>query len=141
MAIQATFAADFSDFQNAVAKAEVSLKSFQGNAGKVENSLTRMANSFSGVKVVQEATLAAEAIERIGGVSKLTEKELERVSAQAKEAADKLRALGQNVPEKIERLATSTRKTGDAMSGAAKSIREVDGVLGAVGVSTGPLVK
>jgi len=51
----------------------------------------------------------AEAVERIGGVSKLTEKELERVSAQANDAANKLRALGQDVPPGIQKIADATK--------------------------------
>lgn len=141
MAITGKFIADFESFYGAVQKAEVSLRSFEGNAGKVEKSLNRMVDSFSGRQIIQEATLAAEAVQRIGGASKLTESELASVTSTANEAAAKLRALGQNVPENIDRLTTSTKKTGDAMSNAARSIRDVDGVLGAVGVKTGPLVK
>src|SRR6187402_3493577 len=102
MAVTAKFSADFSDFQSAVSKAEVSLRGFESGAGKVETSLNKMANSLSGTKLIQDAALMAQAVEKIGGASKLTENELARVSAQATEAANKLRALGQDVPAGIQ---------------------------------------
>lgn len=110
--ISAKFAADFSDFQAAVAKADVSLKGLETGAGRVGTSLNKMANSLSGTKLIQDATIMAEAVERVGGVSKLTEQELARVSAQAKEAAAKLVAMGQDVPPGIQKIADAGAKTG-----------------------------
>lgn len=107
--INAKFSADFSDFQNAVSKAETSLRGFETGAGKVETSLNRMANSLAGTRLVQDASIMAEAVERVGGVSRLTEHELARVSAQAKEAAAKLVAMGQDVPPGIQRIADATK--------------------------------
>lgn len=105
MALTGTFLADFTQFTSAVSKAEVSLKSFEGNAGKVGTALDKASNSLSGVKIVQQATIAAEAVERIGGVSKLTEKELERLGSTAAEAVAKMRALGHEVPQGIQKIA------------------------------------
>ena len=68
MAITATFKADFSSFTQAVDKAEVQLRSFETGAGKVGKALGRMTDTFSGRRVIQEATLTARAIEDIGGV-------------------------------------------------------------------------
>lgn len=122
MAITATFAADFSSFQADVQKAEVSLKSFEQGAGKVETSLNRMTNGLSGTKLIQDATLAAEAVERIGGVSKLTEAELQRLSAQAKEASEKLRAMGQDVPAGIQKIADAGKQTTGVFSDLNKQV-------------------
>src|SRR6185436_31019 len=130
MAIQAKFAADFSDFQTAVAKAEVALKGFEQGAGKVETSLNRMANGLSGTKLVQDATLMAEAVERIGGVSKLTEQELARVSAQAKEAVAKLTALGQEVPQGIQKIADATKGAADQATNWKSAITSAAGAFG-----------
>lgn len=117
MAVTAKFVADFSSFSAAVDAADVQLKSFEQGAGKVETSLTRMANSLYGTKVIQEATLMAAAIEKVGGVSTLTEKELARVGAVAQEAAAKLTALGQGVPEKIQAIADAAARGGQATEG------------------------
>src|SRR4051794_29553714 len=114
MAISGTFIADFSSFQKACAEADVALTGFQGNASKVESQLNRVSDSLSGVKIVQQATLAAEAVQRMGGVSTLTEKELARIGATAQEAAAKLVAMGQDVPPGIQRIADAAQGTTSA---------------------------
>ncbi len=130
MAISATFSADFSDFQAAVQKAEVSLRGFESGAGKVESSLTRMTNSLSGNKLIQDAALAAEAVERIGGVSKLTEAELARLSAQAKEAAEKMAAMGQDVPANIQKIADATKGATEKTQGWTSALSSAAGAFG-----------
>lgn len=110
--ISATFAADFSAFQRAAEEATTKLVSIQTNAGKVQSALDKMVSNFSGVKVIQDATLMAEAIDRIGGVSKLTSTELASVSAKAQEAAAKMRAMGVDVPEKLQSIADAGDHTG-----------------------------
>jgi DNA-directed RNA polymerase specialized sigma24 family protein len=109
MAVTATFKADFGDFYDAVQKAEVSLDGFQKSTARVEQSLNKMADAFSGRQVIQNATLMAKAIEDIGGVSKLTESELAKVGATANEAAAKLKAMGMDVPKGIQEIADATK--------------------------------
>src|SRR5580765_3837497 len=104
MALSATFAADFTSFTQACAKAEVSLKGIESGASAVESKLTRMGDSLSGTKIIQQASIMAEAVERVGGVSTLTSQELQRVGATATEAAEKLRKLGQEVPPGIQKI-------------------------------------
>lgn len=116
MALTGKFIADFESFFSACQKAEVSLRSFESGAGKVETSLNRMVDNFSGRKVIQDATLMVEAIERVGGTSKLTESELTRVGATAKEAADKMRAMGVDVPERLKQIAAGAKDTGEEVS-------------------------
>lgn len=132
MAIKATFSADFTSFRAAVAQAEVQLKSFETGASKVTSALTRMTDSLSGRKVIQEATLMAEAIERIGGPSKLSAAELQRVGDKAREAVDKLKALGTDVPPNLQRLADGIKKTGDASSAFVGTLKQLAVGLGAV---------
>src|ERR1051326_290634 len=109
MPLNATFSADFASFVRACADAEVSLKGIDSGASKVGTSLTRMADSLSGVKVIQQATLMAEAVGRVGGVSTLTQTELAKVGAVAQEAQAKLIALGQEVPPKIQAIADAAK--------------------------------
>lgn len=109
MALQGKLIADFESFYGAVTKAEANLKSFEQGAGKVSSSLNRVSDSLSGTKIIQQAAIAAEAVERIGGVSKLTESELSRLSAQAKEAAEKMTRMGVDVPPGIQRIADATK--------------------------------
>lgn len=123
MPITGTFLADFSQFSAAVKGAEVTLKGFESNSNKVQSSLSRMTDAFSGRRVIQEATLMAEAVERIGGTSRLTEKELARVSSTAGEAVAKMRAMGVDVPPGIQRIA-------DAAGQATGVFGRMGGVLG-----------
>jgi hypothetical protein len=108
-ALTANFEADFSKFNDAVQQAVVELDGFEKGAAKAEAALDRMASRFSGEKVIQDATLMAEAIERLGGVSTLTEAELARVGKTANEAVDKMTALGLDVPKNLQSLADATR--------------------------------
>lgn len=109
MAISAKFTADFTSFHSAVQKAEVQLRSFEQGAGKVEKSLARMTDSFSGRKVIQDATLMVSAVERIGGVSKLTTSELQKLGGVAGEAVEKMKRLGIDVPPGLKKIADATR--------------------------------
>jgi hypothetical protein len=96
-----------------------------------------------------------EAVNRIGGTTRLTEAELARVSATATEAVAKMKALGIDVPPAIQKLASSVQhakeelgdmegsavRTGKATQGLGDQLSQVDGVLGAFGVHLGPEVK
>src|SRR5262245_16805859 len=107
--ISAKFQADFTSFEDAVKKADVTLKTLVSDADKVPASLARIGNSLQGTKLIQDATLMAEAVQRIGGVAVLTEKELQRVGAQAAEAAEKMRKLGIGVPENLQQIADAAK--------------------------------
>ena len=135
MAISAKFQADFSSFSDAVAKAQVELRSFETSAGKVEKSLQRMTDSFSGRKIIADATLMAKAVDSIGGPSKLTAAELQNVSARAQEAIAKMKAMGIEVPPQLQRVATETTKASGAAGVFTKSLGGLNQILGALGVS------
>jgi hypothetical protein len=109
MAIKGEFTADFSSFTAAVDAADVKLQGFQANSNVVQSSLNRMANALQGNKLMQDATLMAEAVERIGGVAKLTETELTRLGAQATEAIEKMHAAGKQVPPNLQAIADEAK--------------------------------
>src|ERR1700678_977488 len=116
-ALVGTLSADFSSFAQACADADVSLSGFQANAGKVQTSLTKMANSLAGTTLIQTAELMAESVGRIGGVSSLTEAELQRVGAQAAEAAEKMEKMGKTVPPGIQAIADASGRAANAGEG------------------------
>jgi hypothetical protein len=113
MALSAQFVADFSSFSAAVDGATTKLISFEGDAEKVAASLGRMEKAYSGQAMIQNATMAVEAVERIGGASALTADELAKVGAQAAQAAEKMRAMGIDVPEKLQAYADAAAKADD----------------------------
>jgi hypothetical protein len=121
MALSGTFLADFSSFYDAVEKADVSLKGMETGAGNVEKAMNRVADSFSGRKIVQDATIAVEAIERIGGVTKLTEAETLRLNKQLTTALDKYHALGKDAPEALVKMQAQTQAVADTAKKAESS--------------------
>ncbi len=151
MPITATFQADFSSFSDAVAAAQTKLVTFEDDARKVTTSLSAMERSLSGVAIVQAATVAAEAVDRLGGVSKLTYAELQKLGGTAQQAVDKLQALGQTVPtgiqsladrargasEEMLRLASATKQNETATTDWGSALSTAKGVLGAFGIETG----
>ena len=136
MGVTARFGADFASFVSAVDKADAKLADFAQGAGKVEKALTRMVDTFSGRKLIQDATLMAEAVERIGGVSKLTAAQLEQVGNKAAEAALKMKAMGIDVPQNIQSIATHAKAASGnlgAMMGTASSLAGAFGIAFSVG--------
>ncbi len=132
MAINAKFVADFSSFIAAIDKAELALVDFGKGANKVESSLNRMVDNFSGRKMIQEAALMTIAVEKAGGTATLTAKELQQVGAKADEAADKMRRLGYEVPAGLQKLQQETKS---ATSGFESMKSVVSGLAGAFGVA------
>jgi hypothetical protein len=97
-------------------KATLSVRKFEEGIGRIDKDLSKFGNQFSGVKVINDANLMEKAIRELGGVSKLTETELERAGNAAKAAADKMKALGLDVPERLRDLSkhatASTKEVG-----------------------------
>lgn len=116
MAVTGKFLADFASFYDACQKAEVSLKGFEQGGAKVETAMNRVSNSFSGTKIIQDATLMAEAVERIGGTGRLTERELARLKTTVGEATEKMRAMGVEVPPAFTSILNSTTKMQQAFA-------------------------
>ncbi len=130
MALSATFTANFASFYDAVDKADAKLKDFGSGADKVGTRLNALSNQFSGVKVVQEATLMAKAVEEIGGVSKLTEKEMARLGATTNEAVAKMKALGMDVPKNLQSIADQTKNANKASVDWMGTLTKMAGALG-----------
>lgn len=104
------------------------LKSFQSGASGVEKALARMGDSFSGRRVLQEASLAVKAVEDLGGVSRLTASEQQRLNSIVDEAIAKYRALGLEVPSSLKAVQSAT-------SSWRSSLQQINGLLGAFGAS------
>jgi len=126
-ALTANFEADFSSFYDACKQAVVELNSFEKGAAQVEDKLDRMTNRFSGQKVISDAQLMTEAIERLGGVSTLTEAELARVGKTTGEAVEKMKALGMDVPKGMEDLAKATKGAGESTDTLSVSVTNLVG--------------
>jgi hypothetical protein len=130
----AKFEADFSSFLNAVDAAQFKLADLSKGSEKVQKTLDAMSDQFSGRALIQEASLMTIAVEKLGGVSKLTADELANVSSKAQAAVEKMQALGYDVPKGLENLAKATEANAKASSDWSSSLSTLTGVLGAIGI-------
>jgi len=137
--ITGKFLADFSSFLDAVNAAEVSLRSFETGASKVEKQLNKTADAFSGRKILSEAELAVRAVNDIGGATKLTESEQRKLNATLTEAIAKTRALGYEASADMLRLADATKQVDNQVSKLPTSLSSIKGALtgiaGAFGIA------
>lgn len=82
----------------------------------VTKSADRMARAFGGEKVIAQAHNMAAALERVGGVSKLTEAEQARVNRTVESALEKYSALGREAPQALHDLAVATKQAEEKTS-------------------------
>lgn len=139
MPITGKFVADFSSFMDAVNAAEVSLRSFETGASKVEKQLNRTADAFSGRKILSEAELAVRAVNDIGGATKLTESEQRKLNATLTEAIAKTKALGYEASKDMVALANATKQANTEVSKMPSALSGIKstltGIAGAFGVA------
>lgn len=129
MAISGTFVADFSSFQAAVDQSVAKLVDFSAGSDRVQASLNKMVDSFSGVKVIQQATLMTQAIADLGGATTLTASEQGKVNDVVEAGIAKYAALGQQAPQAMLDLAAATEKSS---GGFLAGIPLVDGFVAAL---------
>jgi hypothetical protein len=94
-------------------------------------------SGFSGQKIAADATRVVQAIERIGGVSKLTERELKQVSKVLEEASAKSKQMGEVVPANIKKVLDQVRQLTNAKGqtnifGGDKLLREANSYVEAI---------
>lgn len=128
MPLTGKLVADFGTFLDAVDKSTVKLADFSKGASGVEAKLNKMTDGFSGRSVIQEASLMTIAIEKAGGVSTLTAKQLEIVGNKANEAAEKLQKLGIDVPPGLQKIADEATKAKGAMEGLGSNL-DIKGLI------------
>lgn len=113
--LRALLQADASEFQSEFDKADKTAKrTLQG--------IQRLANDFSGQRLVNEAAKVTIAVNQVGGASKLTQQELARVGSVVDAAVQKLRLLGQTVPPEIAKLSAEI----DHLNVSARQSKELD---------------
>jgi hypothetical protein len=124
--------ADFSSFYDAVQTADASLDTLEQGAAKAEIGLNKMVANFSGQKIIQQAQTAVEAVNRIGDVTDLTEKEQAKLNATLTDAIAKYAALGKEAPADMLALAEATKQADEKSENLFTRI--------ATGVATGELL-
>jgi phage-related protein len=135
MSATATFQADFSRWNQALANAKDGLKSFEVPVKSVQAQLQRMATSLSGADIKRQAAIATAAIEKIGGVTKLTEQEQRKLNATVAEGIAKYKALGQEAPADLQKLHGELTKVIDDQKKLAESQKPIAAGADASGLS------
>jgi hypothetical protein len=140
MALTGKLLGNFDSFVDACEKARTNLVKFEDGANKVQSALDRMVKDFSGKKIIQDASLMAEAFERLNkeGIG-LTNEELARMGAVANEAVAKLKALGLDVPPGIAKIATETKTATSSMESMKRIAVDLAGAFG-IAFSIGAIV-
>jgi hypothetical protein len=140
MPYQATFTGNFEKLDKAVDDANEKMQAFEISTKGVQRQLQTMVSSLDGSKIVREATIAAAAVEKIGGATKLTEAETKRYNATISDAVAKMNALGQDAPEAWKKIAAETEKAakateavGDGNKKAGESMLSLGGVAKTLG--------
>jgi hypothetical protein len=114
--LKGTLVADFSSFKAAVDASIVSLDLFEGDATKVAASLTRMGQSFSGTKTIQDAQLMAKVFTESANGATLTSNELARMGAVGSEAMEKLLRTGEPIPANLLAMVDAAAKSKDEIA-------------------------
>lgn len=127
----AKFKADFSDFTRQVREGIRSVEELQRASGVSEAGIQRMERAFSGERIIRDATEAAQAVERIGGASRLTEAEQARVNRTVQEALAKYKALGVEAPADLQRLASATDNAAEKVRAFQNPLEQVKQAMGA----------
>src|SRR5688572_9915331 len=116
--LRAVLTADATDFQKTLKKSADATTSFSKSVTelgktteKVTNQQLRLEKAFGGDKLLYTANNLTKAIKEIGGASKLTAQEQEKVNRQLTQAIEKYRVLGQQAPKAMLDLEKATRKT------------------------------
>jgi hypothetical protein len=99
--------------------------------------MQKLATSFTGDKLIQQANNVVAAVAQIGGVAKLTASEQERVNSVLDRALEKYQLLGREAPVGMQALADATRHAKDDTNGWADTLGKANNILGLFGVSLG----
>ncbi|CAB4177328.1 hypothetical protein UFOVP998_14 [uncultured Caudovirales phage] len=126
MSLNARFTANFDDFKSKVDSAQTTLGVFERGIKSAARELTRLEESYSGQRVVAQAIQTAEAVERVGGVTKLTAGELESVSRIAAQATEKLMRIGESVPQGLATLNNNLRISREELTKSTAAAREYE---------------
>lgn len=84
------------------------------NVAAQQDRLNKAFASFSGDKIIREASALAAAVQKVGGAARLTAGEQARVNAVVQEAIAKYQALGQSAPKALIDIEQATRRVAAA---------------------------
>lgn len=127
-------AANLADFKR-------NMEEMKAKIETTNSAMKRMSSAFEGSKVIADANAMAIAIDKLGGVTGLTDKEMRRVNTTVTEAISKYKSLGRQAPPELLALRDATIKADKPMKDLGDSstalIGKLKGVAGALGLAFG----
>jgi hypothetical protein len=97
----------------------------------------RMVKAFGGDKLLATANNMTAAVNKFGGVARLTATEQERINRTVTQAIEKYRVLGQVAPKAMVDLERATRGANTAATGFRASMGQANSILATFGVTLG----
>lgn len=145
MPMRATLEADFAQFLGELDKAGAKLRAFEPQVARATGQLQRMTDGLDGNKTLQQAAIMVQALDKVGGASTLTDREIRRIGPTIDEAVQKFQRLGKDVPPSLARTKTELdrmRQSTDQAGRAADTLRtKLGGALtafaGGLGIGVG----
>jgi hypothetical protein len=99
--------------------------------------LKRMGDSYSGASTIANANAAMLQIDKLGGITKLTEAEQRRLHSTLGEGIAKYQALGQTAPQAMQAMHSATQKVNEETAKTPSLMQGVEGRMSALGVAAG----
>ena len=119
--------AEVTEAVNKIAKVQEAYLNFSTKSKAAFQAAASAMDKFSGFAIIREATAAARAVEKIGGVAKLTAKEQEALNRTVTEAIAKYTAMGGKIPPILQRIADQTKKIDDQTRLVQASLDKISG--------------
>ncbi len=145
MPIKITLAADVTDLKRGTTEARQELQRVGAASEGMARQLRASRNAFDGTRIEGAARRVASDIERIGGVAKLTDREIAKHSRTISEALQKYERMNKEAPAAIRRVGeefrqaqAAARQLETASAGAASAFSRGFGALaGGLGIGVG----
>lgn len=109
---------------------KANLAQAQASVETTAAAMKKMSSSLDGSKLIADANAMVVAIDKLGGVSALTEAEQARVNATVQAALEKYDALGQTAPAALRQLQASTASAASETTTLSESLGHVAGLFG-----------
>lgn len=124
---------DFDRVKKESREVDSEFEKLRRRAQDVGGDLKRAVERFEGRPLIDEARRVAQAVQQVGGVSKLTKKELQDVAATVQAATEKLRRMGEDVPPSIRKLSAELSTLDVASKKSAGGLSSLSGVARSLG--------
>lgn len=133
MALKSSFTGDITDLQRSTQAARDEFRQVGAEAGKTSRELRAAGSAFDGTRLEGQALRAARGVEKVGGVTRLTTRELQQVSRTVNEAMQKFDAMGVRAPAAVQKLSRELQQAQRSASGMSTSVSQALGAF-----SSGP---